>query len=216
MNLSKAILTVSGVFALNLSIPVIAEEIDRELLCRKFPLNSRCRDYRAAEPELKVYQLDRNSFCHRFPFNSQCQQPAVEVIELNLDRSGDNDEWIRIEKQANEVKLLHTTRVKNKVVSGILNGALGLVPVPLPFVKANNYDWEDHQAIQVSFKSDRCKTDDCTITGIDTLILPEGTDIYAGLFSIDYLEKDLERSISFRIPERAKVKAIETITVETR
>ena len=132
-----------------------------------------------------------------------------------MDRSGNNDEWIRIEKQANKIKLLHTTRVKDSLTSAALNGALGFVPFPLPFVKANRYYWEDHEVIQVSFKSDRCQTDDCTITATEILDLPEGTNIYAGLFTIDYQEKDLMRSISFRIPADTEAKEIETITVET-
>ena len=216
MNANKLVLTIATVVTLNfVSTPAKTEEVNRDLLCRKFPLNSRCQDYQVSKSEAKIYQLERNSFCDRFPLNSRCQQPVVEVIKLNLDRSGPNDEWIRIEKQANKVKLLHTTRVKDSLTSSILNGGLGFVPFPLPFVKANKYDWEDHQIIQISFQSDRCQADSCTITATDTLDLPPGTDIYAGLFTIEYEEKDLRRSISFRIPADAKLEAIETITVET-
>ena len=123
------------------------------------------------------------------------------------------NEWIRIEKRAGKIKLRHTTRVKDGLVLGALNGALGFVPF-LPFVKANKYDWQDHRVTKVSFKSNSCKTNSCMITGTDSLVLPEGTDIYNGLFTIDYREKDLRRSLSFRIPKDTKVKTIETITVE--
>ena len=216
MNTSKLTLATASVLTLNLfiSAPVKTKEIDRDLLCRKFPLNSRCQDYRATKSKSKIYQLDRNSFCDRFPLNSQCQQPAVEVIKLNLDRSGENDEWIRIEKQGNKVNLLHTTRVKDGLVSGALNGALGFVPFPLPFVKANKYDWEDHQIIKVSFRSDRCQANNCTVSGKNSITLPEESNVYAGLFTIDYKEKDLRRSLSFRIPADAPTKTIDTITVE--
>ena len=217
MNTSKLTLATASVLTLNLFISASAktQEIDRDLLCSKFPLNSHCQDYRATKSESKIYQLDRNSFCDRFPFNSQCQQPAVEIIKLNLDRSGENDEWIRIEKQGNKVNLLHTTRVKDGLVSGALNGALGFVPFPLPFVKTNKYDWENHQIIKVSFRSDRCQAKNCTVIGKNSITLPEESNVYAGLFTIDYKEKDLRRSLSFRIPTDIKVEQIETITVET-
>ena len=153
---------------------------------------------------------------HRFPLNSQCQAPAVEVITLNLDRSGENDEWVRIEKQGNKVKLLHTTKVKDGLVSSVLNGALGLVPVPLPFVETNKYDWEEHQIERVSFKSDRCQAENCLVRGKNSLTLPETNNVYGGLFTIDYREKDSQRSLSFRIPTDAEAKTIDTITVEAQ
>jgi len=216
MNLNKFILATASILTLNLaaSVPVKTAEIDRNLLCSKFPLNSRCRDYQADKSESKIYQLDRNSFCDRAPLNSRCQQPAVEVIKLNLDLSGENDEWIRIEKQGNKVTLLHTTKVKNGLISGALNGALGFVPIPLPFIEANKYDWKEHQVVRVSFKNNDCNSNSCTTTGTNSLVLPENTDIYTGLFTIDYQEKDLKRSLSFRIPADAEVKTTETITVE--
>ena len=194
---------------------VFTQEVDRNTLCSKFPLNSRCEDYQPSKSTPQTYELDRDRFCDKFPLNSQCQQPPLQVIKLNLDRSGEDDEWIRIEQQGNKVKLLHTTKVKDGLISGALNGALGFVPFPLPFVEANKYDWKDHRVTEVAFKSDSCKTNSCTITGRDTLVLPEGTDIYAGVFTIDYREKDLERSLSFRIPPDTKAKTIDTITVET-
>jgi hypothetical protein len=40
------------------------------------------------------------------------------------------------------------------------------------------------------------------ISGKDTLVLPKGTDIYAGLFTIEYTEGNLERSIKFRVPKQ--------------
>ena len=67
MNLSKLILATASTITLNLaaSAPVKTAEIDRELLCSKFPLNSRCQDYQIDKSESKTYQLDRNSFCDR-------------------------------------------------------------------------------------------------------------------------------------------------------
>ncbi|WP_319419027.1 hypothetical protein [Pleurocapsa sp. FMAR1] len=44
--------------------------------------------------------------------------------------------------------------------------------------------------------------------------MPEGTDIYAGLFTINYQEKDLRRSLSFKIPADTEAETIDTIAVE--
>ena len=131
-----------------------------------------------------------------------------------MDRSGENDEWVRIEKQNNEVKLLHATKAKNALTSGVLNGALGLVPVPLPFVELNDYDRKEHEMLEVSFKSDRCKNESCIVTGKDTLTLPEDANLYGGLFTIEYLEEDLKRSVSFRVPDDIEAKTVNTINVE--
>lgn len=220
--LSKPILALTTVMALNIAatLPVETKEVDRDTLCSKFPLNSRCQDYKvikkATTSESKIYQIDRHTFCNKFPLNSQCQQPALQVIKLNLDRSGEDDEWVRIQKRANKIQLSHSTRVKDGLVSGALNGALGFVPFPLTFVEANKYDWENHQVIEVAFKSDRCQTNNCTVTGTDTLILPKGTNIYAGLLTIYYQEKDLRRSLSFKISPDIEAETIDTITFKTQ
>ncbi|MEM7758636.1 MAG: hypothetical protein AAF298_10985 [Cyanobacteria bacterium P01_A01_bin.40] len=131
----------------------IAQEIDTDTLCNKFPLNSQCEDYSVTSSQPEIKQLDRNSFCEKFPLNIQCLNSAMQIIKFNLDRSGENDEWVRIEKQDDEVKLFHTIRVKDGLVSGIINGGLGAVLVPIPF-DINKYDWEDHQVNKITFKSD--------------------------------------------------------------
>ena len=184
--INKSILALAGAMAINTLIisSVVTQEVERDTLCKKFPLNSRCENYTSTKSESKIYKINRSAFCEKFPLNSQCQQPPLQVIKLNLDRSGEDDEWVRIEKKANKIKLSHTTKVKDGLVSGALNGALGFVPFPLPFVEANKYDWENNQVTEVAFKSDRCKVDSCQLKGTDTLVLPEGTDIYAGLFTI--------------------------------
>jgi hypothetical protein len=231
--LTKPILSLTTVMALNIvaTLPVATKEVDLNRLCRKFPLNFQCQDYPSAKsasqnesfyetegstPSNRKTTLSRNAFCNKFPLNSQCQKPPVKVIRINLDRSGEDDEWVRIEKQNNKVKLSHTTRVKDGLVSGALNGALGFVPVPLPFVEVNKYDWEEHQITKVSFKSDRCKTKNCIVRGKNTLILPKRSDVYQGLFTINYQEKDVRRSLSFKIPADTKTETIDTIIVETQ
>lgn len=215
---TKLVLSLTTAMTLNLfaiSSAIATQKVDRDTLCRKFPLNSRCEDYSATKSKTQTYQLDRNSFCEKFPLNSRCQKSAMEVIKLKIDRSGKNDEWVRIEKQNNEVKLLHTSKAKDVLSSGILNGGLSLVPIPLPFVEINNYNWKEHQTTEVSFKSDRCKTENCIVTGKDTLTLPEDADLYGGLFTIEYQEKGYKRSLSFRIPADTEAETIDTITFES-
>jgi hypothetical protein len=219
-NISKLILTLGTSFLLSgMTYSAVAQKVDLEALCGKFPLNSRCQNHHSPENQsdkalLKTRQLDRESFCDQFPFNSKCQDKPLEVIKLNLNRSGEDNEWIRIERKGDFIKLIHTTEVKDEIVSGLLNGAMDFIPSPiLPDV--NKYNWEDHRVIGVSFKSDRCKTDSCISTGKDTLKIPNKTDIYQGMFTIQYQEEDLIRAISFKIPPDIKAEIANTITVST-
>lgn len=191
------------------------EEVNLDSLCSKFPLNSRCQEsnYILEKPEQTTLEIERESLCSKFPQNSVCLQEPPQVLSLRLDRSGEDDEWIRMEKQDNTIKVLHTTRVKDDLVSGVLNGALGLVPVPLPFVELNDYNWKDHQVTEVVFQPDGCESDSCLVTGVDTLILPDDTDIYAGLLTVKYQEGELGRSVSLRIPTDVEIETITTVTI---
>ena len=74
--------------------------------------------------------------------------------------------------------------------------------------------WEDHQVTEVSFQSDRCKTNSCIVTGKKTLKLPKYTNIYQGVFTIQYQEKNLKRSLSFIIPEDLEATTTDTIIIE--
>jgi hypothetical protein len=94
----------------------------------------------------------------------------------------------------------------------IVNGALSFIPYPIPF-DTNTYNWDDHQVIQVSFKSDRCQTDSCIVTSKKTLNLPAGTNVYQGLFTIEYQEEELRRSLSFKIPADVKPTIGNTVIV---
>ncbi|MGD1912490.1 MAG: hypothetical protein ACFB2X_17055 [Rivularia sp. (in: cyanobacteria)] len=194
-----------------------AEQVNLDILCSKFPLNSRCRDYDYSSVELKqtTLKINRETLCTRFPENSHCLKEPPQFMTIKLDGSGKDDEWIRIEKQDNTFQILHTIKKKDGLVSGLFNGALGLVPVPLPFVNLNNYDWKDHQVTGVAFQPDGCQSNSCTVTGIDTLILPEGTDIYTGLLTVKYQEKELARSVTFRVPTDTQIETINTVTITT-
>jgi|GEM_PF-3335655 len=202
-----------------------AQSVELKTLCLKFPLNSRCRDYQidleSVKPSIDRYQLDRQTFCEEFSFNSRCQAEPVEIINFNLDE----EEWIRIRKSGNRIQLSHSDRLADGLVSLITDGAKSLVPDPgvldlLPFnwfklipLDLNKYDWQDHQVSRVSFRSDRCKLDDCLVSGTTAIDLPEDTSFSQGLFTVEYQEKELLRSVTFRIPANIEVKAIATITV---
>jgi hypothetical protein len=220
-NISKLILltlTLGTSFLLSgMASTAADQEIDLKTLCGRFPLNSRCQNYDSPEikskkTQLKTRQLDRELFCDQFPLNSNCQSKPLEVIKINLNRSGEDNEWIRIERQENIVKLLHTSKVKDEIVSEILNGAIGFIPSPiLPDV--NKYNWSDHRVIGVSFKSDRCKTDNCISTGKNTLKIPKNTNLHQGTFTVQYQEEDLIRAITFKIPPDIKPDISNTVTV---
>jgi hypothetical protein len=211
----ETIFLVSGIGSTK-TFSAVAQNISLSSLCNKFPLNSRCQEHNFAanKSNLKINQhaIDRNTFCAKVPLNSYCQQKPVEVFQLNLDRSGEDDEWVRIEKKGNKVNLLHTTKVEDFWSSLIINGALSFIPYPIPF-DTNTYNWDDHQVIQVSFKSDRCQTDSCIITSKKTLNLPAGTNVYQGLFTIEYQEEELRRSLSFKIPADVKPSIGNTVIV---
>ena len=218
-NITKLTFAIAATLLVNeISVSQAAsQEVNLDSLCNKFPLNSRCQDYNYSleEPEQTTVAIERESLCTKFPQNSYCLQEPLKVLRVQLDRSGEKDEWIRMEKQDNTIKILHTTQVKDNLVSGILNGALGLVPVPLPFVELNDYNWKDHQVTEVVFQPDGCESDSCTVTGVDTLILPEGTDLYAGLLTVKYQEKELGRSVTLRVPTDVTIETITSVTITT-
>jgi hypothetical protein len=104
-NINKSILTIGTSFLLSgMTSTAVSQEVDLETICSKFPLNSRCQnrdnsEVQSNKTQLKTRQLDRETFCKQFSFNSQCQDKPSEVIKLNLSRSGEDDEWIRIERR---------------------------------------------------------------------------------------------------------------------
>ncbi|WP_019505189.1 hypothetical protein [Pleurocapsa sp. PCC 7319] len=234
-NISQLTFVIAAILIVNeiLTTQAATKKSNLDSLCNKFPLNSRCEDYdyslteleqtkleedydySLAEPEQKILEIERESLCTKFPQNSNCLEEPLQVLKVQLNRSGENDEWIRMEKQDNTIKILHTTRVKNDLTSGILDGALGFVPVPLPFIELNNYNWKDHQVTSVTFQPDGCQSDICTVTGIDTLILPEGTDLYAGLLTVNYQEGELGRAVTLRVPTDVEKETVTTVTIST-
>jgi hypothetical protein len=141
---------------------------------------------------------------------AQTENPAPEVIKVRLETSGDRNEWIRIEKDGNTARLMHTTRAKTG-----FSRAINSVGLPISF-----HRWHDHPTKQVVFVPDTCTSQQyqelsargvvrssgisssprCVVTGTDSVILPEGMDISRGQFTIEYQDGDLSRSVTFRVP----------------
>jgi hypothetical protein len=133
--------------------------------------------------------------------------PAINptIIKHELDTSGRNDEWVRLEVTGDVVKLLHT-RVGESEASSVINSVAGLV---LPVTPPAFYRWYDHKTSRVAFKPDGCDESGiratpstCLITGIETLTLPSGRNIRQGLITIEYADRKLIRSVTFRLPEK--------------
>lgn len=203
--------------------PTISQE--RNLLCSKFPLNSRCQgdlDRSGSNISYREYRLDRETFCQNFSFNARCQSGAVETINFNLQ----DEEWIRVKKSGSKIELAHSERTKNGLVSLATEGILDLIPLPnllddyspfgideiLPF-DLNQYGWEDHPIIRVSFKQDSCPANDCLIAGKNTIHLPQGIDFSDGIFTVEYQEREFQRSVTFRIPADIAVEVESTIMI---
>jgi hypothetical protein len=135
---------------------------------------------------------------------AQPSQPTI--IKHELDTAGRNDEWVRLEVTGNVVKPFHT-RVGASEVSSAINSIAGLLP--LPVTPPTFYRWYDHKTTRVAFKPDDCAESlnqampsTCMITGIETLILPSGLNIRQGLITIEYEDRKLIRSVTFRLPEK--------------
>lgn len=198
--------------------------LDLDVLCNKFPLNSRCSNDNYSHPKSKpkIYKLKRDSFCRKFPFNSHCQKKPVQILKVALEGSGEDEEQIFIEKNDNTIKLSHQIKVTDDLASLAIDEAIGLIPIPDFFgflsldllIDTEPYSWHSHKVTRVTFKSDRCKQIECEVTGKNSLKLPVKTNIYQGLFTIYYREKNLKRSLSFRIPADLEAIVIDTVIIE--
>jgi hypothetical protein len=133
--------------------------------------------------------------------------PSIEpiIIKHELDASGKNDEWVRLEITGNIVKMIHT-RVGESEASSIISTISSLLTVPTP----SFYRWYDHKTTRVAFQLDNCvqkvisatSASSCLITGIETLMLPSGSNIRQGVITIEYEDRKLLRSVTFRLPKK--------------
>jgi hypothetical protein len=186
--------------------------------------NAQDNELPAVQRETTTIEVDRQNLCKKFPQNSNCKKEPPQVIKIRLDSDGEDREWIRIDKNSNTVKLLYTEEVKNVFVSGLFNAALSVIPAPVPFSESlAPREWSDRQTTRVAFKPDSCAEDttpessqrdrsSCMVTGTNSLVLPQNTDIRAGLFTVEYTEGELLRSVTFRIPSDAEIEIARTVT----
>lgn len=157
-----------------------------------------------------IKTIDWNILCGKFPLNSRCLEGKPEIIKISLDDYGAQNEWIRIDKKGNQVKLLYTRKTSGDVVGQALDGIVdAAVPFPLPF-SVYPTQWADRQTIKIIFRPDNCQLNqeeninNCTISGKDVLNLPQKMNIRAGIFTLEYIEGELIRTITFRIPVNAE------------
>lgn len=148
-------------------------------------------------------------------WDAENKSETSQKIKLKLDVSGPDNEWIRIDiddsKAGNRViTAYHTKRVKRSFPSNLANGVLefGASEIidgydgPVPFPRINFHKWADHKTLRLLFKPNHCPESmpNCATKGTTSIVLSNGTDIRAGKFTIEYAEKDLIRTITFKIP----------------
>ncbi len=176
--------------------PLLAQEVDLNYLCQsqRSPLNSRCSGYRSIE-------------------QPQTESKTPQIIKIKLNKVSNVTEWVRIERTGNQLKLLHTTIAPSivstaiRAISGIpavfsdsgTARAVGIVAGLPPLA----YTWSDHPTSRIFFQPDSCKgakeTSSCVLTGTDTIELPAGTDLSQGNFTVEYIERKLIRTVTFRV-----------------
>lgn len=157
-----------------------------------------------------IRTIDWDVLCAKFPLNSRCLEGKPEIIKISLDDYGAQNEWIRIDKKGNQVKLLYTRQTSGDVVGQVLDGIVdAAVPFPLPF-SVYPKQWIDRQTTKIIFQPDNCQLNqeeninNCNISGKDFLNLSPEMNIRAGIFTLEYIEGKLIRTITFRIPVNAE------------
>jgi hypothetical protein len=120
------------------------------------------------------------------------QTVKPQVIKFKLNDLAGVAEWIRAEITGDQVKLLHTVMSE----SGLSRALNRFLPIAI------SHTWYDHPASRIIFQPDGCDRSDCLITGTDTVMLPAGTDVYQGRFTLEYTESGWLRTITFKLPNQ--------------
>ncbi|PSB09191.1 hypothetical protein C7B62_14065 [Pleurocapsa sp. CCALA 161] len=91
--------------------------------------------------------------------------------------------------------------------------SIKLVDAAVPF-SVYPKQWTDRQTSKIIFRPDNCQINqeqniqeslpNCTISGKDVLNLPPNINIRRGIFTLEYTEGELIRTITFRIPISAE------------
>jgi hypothetical protein len=156
---------------------------------------------------------------------------APQTVKLRLDTSGSRNEWIVIEKRGNTVRLRHTTRnlgffsraIDALGVPPLLNfydwhdhrttrvifepdkcleNFTSNQSHPSDAIPVSSTDTTSVRSSSSTAAVSPTVPLTCTIAGTDSVTLPEGMDIDRGSFTVNYEERTLLRSITFRIPRR--------------
>ncbi len=200
-----------------------AQEVDRDFLCQRFSLNSRCEGNTPGTQQEKPNPGQRQS--------TPLENGANQIIKVRLKLSGLDNEWIRIETSNNRaggtvLTAYHTKRVQRTLLSNLATGLISFGaeelaseaingydgPVPIPDI--NFYRWANHETRRIVFVPDGCSDNSpaplnneqqpgpssCVITGTNSITLPAEIDIRLGLLTIEYAEQDLVRTITFKVP----------------
>jgi len=153
------------------------------------------------------------------PQSAAAQQTQAETNHQNCqvtrfkpEIAGVDNEWIRIERCGDTVRIVHTRRAnENRGVLGVVNVVTDLMGPTTGFAR-----WYDHPTTRVAFKSDHCtesieltNTDGCVITGTEALTLSPEITIYQGIFMIEYTNGELMRTIAFRLPSEENKRVLE-------
>ncbi len=196
-----------------------ARPVDLDTLCQKFPLNSRCQGYKSLQERQ----------------NAVNQAPQVIKLRLNTSASREwiliktSGNTVQLRHTTNKVttfsRLTHfavgfspipiplpdfygwhdhqTTRIVFQPDSCAGNSA------PSPNQPSSS---TPNQPSSLTPNQPSSLTPNqpsgyqsCAMVGTDSITLLPGTDIRQGLFTIDYKERQLSRSITFRLPANTKL-----------
>ncbi len=164
---------------------------------------------------IPVESCQESNSCEQIPPKELIKNPEIttnpepEVLRIKLFEDSGSSEWIRLEKNGNVIKILHTRSRPNELTRFLARA----------FFFPQIYNWDDHPASRIVFTSDDCsdfvphssrsisrisesKTNDpnCIITSSsDTITLKDGTDIRKGSFTIEYTESNLARTVTFKV-----------------
>lgn len=223
--LLKLVGAISAIAVLNCVIPwqVYAQKVDRDFLCQQFPLNPHCEgntlntQQEKPNPEQRQSTSLENEANQIIKVRLKLSGPDNEWIriETSNNRAG-----------GTVLTAHHTKRVRQRLLSNLVTGLLSFGaeelasevvdgydgPVPVPDI--NFYRWIAHKTRRIVFVPDGCsgnfpaplgngqqpEQSSCVITGTNFITLLAGMDIHAGLLTIEYVEQDLVRTITFKVP----------------
>lgn len=182
----------------------LAQTVEVDEFCSKYPENSRCEHYEVSDPG----SSDSIDLSNR------------QLIRVQLNSSGSDDDfiWIGLQRdevnQSTELTAYHSVRL-DSTLDQILGGAIGAaIPVPLPIDIVQLYDFQEQQTEYLSFTPDTCQSEpqiangrgfqeaDCALIGEGAINLPEDVDIRDGFFALGYTDNDLIKAVIFRLEDQ--------------